>query len=156
MAVHVRVPRIQLAIRTDLEHICYDYENNISFCKITILLQKEMPITRLRDLLTLPYYAFSFSRSTSFEFKICSISFTHHFLKIFHTLLHLYMNGQDNIFKLDKLCRQYLLNKGYIIVVGSLKITLSIRSSFGICLFASLYASCIVSSMFLSFNRTNL
>ena len=153
MAVHVRVPRIQLAIRTDLEHIWYDDENHINVCQTTILilLQKEMPLIRLRDLLTLPYYAFSFSRSTSFEFKICSISFTHHFLKIFHTLLHLYMNRQHNILKLDKLC-----HKGYIIVVSILKITLSIRSSFGICLFASLYASCIVSSMFLSFNRTNL
>ena len=111
-----------------------------------------MSVTRLRDLFTLPYYAFSFSRSTSFEFKICSISFTHHFLKIFHTLLHLYMNRQHDILKLDKLCRHVW----YVIVVSSLKITLSMRSSFGICLFASLYASCIVSSMFLSFNRTNL
>ena len=34
MAVHVRVPRIQLAIRTDLEHIWYDDENNMNVCKI--------------------------------------------------------------------------------------------------------------------------
>ena len=37
MAVHVRVPRIQLAIRTDLEHIWYDDENHINVCQTTIL-----------------------------------------------------------------------------------------------------------------------